>query len=101
MGGSKSSIEGVLMYIPTPILPKICGEPTREDLIEIHRLISGNAASVESNLGGGRHGHLAPKMTTKEYMEQTGFAFVPPHNPCDYPQSIGSAQEQALGTENF
>ena len=34
-------------------------------------------------------------------MEQTGFAFVPPYNPCDYPQSIGSAQEQVLRTEKF
>ena len=34
-------------------------------------------------------------------MEQIGFAFVPPHNPGDYPQSMGSAQEQALGTEKF
>ena len=34
-------------------------------------------------------------------MEQTGFSFVPPHNPDNYPQSTGIAQEQALGTENF
>ena len=40
-------------------------------------------------------------MTAKEYMEQTGFAFVPPHNPGDCPQSMGSAQEQATGTEKF
>ena len=40
-------------------------------------------------------------MTTKYYMEQTGFAFVPLHNPGDYPQIMGSAQEQALGTEMF
>ena len=40
-------------------------------------------------------------MTSEEYMEQTGFAFVPPHNPGDYPQIMGSAQEQALGTEQF
>ena len=40
-------------------------------------------------------------MTDKEYMEQTGFAFVPPHKPRNYPQSMGSAQEQALRTEKF
>ena len=34
-------------------------------------------------------------------MEQTGFAFVLLHNSGDYPQIMGSAQEQALGTENF
>ena len=40
-------------------------------------------------------------MTAEEYTEQTGFAFLPPHNPGNYPKSMGSAQEQALGTENF
>ena len=34
-------------------------------------------------------------------MEQTGFAFVTPHKPGNHPQSMGSSQEQALGTEKF
>ena len=34
-------------------------------------------------------------------MEQKGLSFVPPHNLGDYPQSMDSAQEQALGTEKF
>ena len=54
-------------------------------MIEIHRLISGDAASMVSNLGGGQHGHLALTMTAEEYMEQTGFMFVPPNNPGNYP----------------
>ena len=95
------SVKGVVTDLPTPTLPKIGGEPTRGGLIEIHRLISGNEASVASNLGGGQHGHLALTMTAKEYMENTGLVFVPPHNPGDYPQIIGSAQEQVLGTEKF
>ena len=101
MAGATSNTKGVLTDFPTPILPKIGGEPTREGLIDIHRLISGNAASVALNFGGGRHGHLALMMTAEEYMEQTGFIFVPPHNPGDYPQSMGSSQEQTLGTEKF
>ena len=40
-------------------------------------------------------------MMAKEYMEQTGFAFVWPHNPGKYSQIMGSSQEQALVTENF
>ena len=101
MAGATSSVEGVLADFPTPILPKFDRERTREGLINIDRLISGNAASVASNLGGDRHGHLALTMTAEEYTEKTGFAFVPPYNPGDYPQSMGSAQEQALGTEKF
>ena len=40
-------------------------------------------------------------MTDEECMEQIVFVFVPPHNPGNYPQSVGSAQEQALGTAKF
>ena len=69
MTGAASRIEGVLADFLTPILPKIGIEPTREGLIKIHRFISGNTASVASNLGGGRHKHLALTMTAKEYME--------------------------------
>ena len=101
MAGAKSSVEGVLAYFQTPILPKIGREPTRKGLINIHRLISDNAASVASNFGGVRHGHLGLMMMADKYMEQTVFAFVPPHIPGKYPQSMGSAQEQALGTEKF
>ena len=40
-------------------------------------------------------------MTSAEYMSHTGFAFVPPHNPGDYPRTIGTAQQQVLVTEKF
>ena len=53
------------------------------------------------NLVKGRHGNLALTMMDEDYRAQTGFAFVPPHNPCDHPQSMGSSQEQALGTEKL
>ena len=53
MAGATSILKGVLADLPTPILPNISGERTREGLIEIHRLISCNVASVASNLGGG------------------------------------------------
>ena len=101
MAGATSSVNSVLADFLMPILPKFSKEPTREGLIEIHRLISGNAESVALKLGGGQHGHLAMTMITNYYMEHTGFAFVPLHNPGDYLQSMGSAQEQALGTENI
>ena len=74
---------------------------TREALIDLHRLIYGNEASVASNLGGGRNTHLAPTMTANEYMEQTGYTFVPQQNPGNYPPTMGTSQEQALGTERF
>ena len=100
MAGSTTSIKGFLVDFLTPILQNIGGEPTRKVLIELHRLISGNAASVSLNLGGGRHGHPALTMTSKDYASQTGFLFVMLHNPGDYPHTMVNAQDQALGTEN-
>ena len=40
-------------------------------------------------------------MAAEEYRAHKGFAFVLTHNLGNYPQSMGSAQEQALGTEKF
>ena len=65
MAGEMISVEGVLVNFLTHILPKIDEETIRKGLIDTHRLISGNAASVASNLGGGRHRHLALTMMAK------------------------------------
>ena len=99
--GKKSSVKGVLVELPTPILPNICRELTIEALIDLHLLISGNTVSVVSNLGQGRHGHLVMTMTCKEYTAQTGYAFFPQHNPGNYPPTMRTAQEQVIGTEKF
>ena len=66
MVGVVSSAEGVLVKFPRPILTKIRGEPTREVLINLHELVRVNAASVASNLGGGRHKHIRLEMTSAE-----------------------------------
>ena len=104
--GITNSVEGFLAYFLTPILPKIVGEPTRESLIKTHQLISGNAASMESNLRGGQQGHLVLTMTVEDYLDQTVHVFVPPYNPGNYPLEITPRQwvppqEQAFGTEGL
>ena len=71
MAGEISSVKGVLADFLTPILPNIGVEPTREELIDLHCLVSGNLASLPSNLGGGRHGHLSLTITGEEYMAHT------------------------------
>ena len=67
IAGAKISLEGVLADFPTPIFPKIDGELTREGLVDIHQLISGNVKSVASNIRGGQHSHIALTITSKEY----------------------------------
>ena len=94
MAGDTSSFKGVLADFPTPILTKIDGEPTRKGLINLHQLISGNAASVSSNPREGRHGHFALVMTDEEYSSNAGFALVPTHSPGNYPQSMRSPKNK-------
>ena len=101
MLGTTRSIKGLLAYFLTPILLNIGGELTRESLIDLHPLISGNEASVVSNLVGGWHRHLALTMISEEYMAQTGYTFLPPHNPRNLQSTMGTAQEQEIGTERF
>ena len=64
MVSKTSSAKGVLADFSMLILAKIGREPIIEDLIELHHLISGNAASVASNLRGGRNRHLILITTT-------------------------------------
>ena len=90
MLGTTINIKGVVEDFLTPILQKICIEPTREDRIEIHRMISGNVESVASKLGGGQQGRLALTMTKEYYMTQTGYALVPLNNPGNYPPMMGN-----------
>ena len=101
MEGATISVKIVLAHIPANIIPNIGGETRREGLIKLHRLIGGNVAYVLLNLGGGRHGNLTLAVASNEYAAQTGFVFVPPHNPGGYSQTKRNAQEQALGNEKF
>ena len=66
MTGSTISAEGVLTDLPKLILPNIVGEPKSEALIDIHKIIRSNAASISSNIGGGRQGHLALMMAADD-----------------------------------
>ena len=72
MVGATSSIKGALADFPTPILPNSGVELTREALINLHPLVSGNTVYVASNLGECRHGHLTLKFTGEEYTAHTG-----------------------------
>ena len=80
MSGHTTSVEGVMTEFPTPILPKIAREPTREALIELNRLLSSNAASVTYNLRGGIYAHLELAMAVDYYLIHMGHDFVLPHN---------------------
>ena len=56
---------------------------------------------MASSLVGVQHIHVTLKMASKEYTAQTGYAFVPPHKPGDYPPTTRSAEEKVIVTEKF
>ena len=101
MTGTTSRVKGVPTDLPTPILPNIGIDPTREALINLHQFISVNAASVVLNLGVDRNVHLALNITAKEYMAHTGYVFMLPHNPNNYTPIMVTSQDQALRVERF
>ena len=93
MTGSTSSIDGVLVYFLTHIIPNIFREPTRKSLVDIYRTLSSNVVSIASNLDGGRHGYLELTMAADNYLSQTGHTFDPPHNMGDYQFTMFTMQE--------
>ena len=63
---------------------KITGEPSYDDLRQLRTVIYQNAASVNSSLGGGNHGHLGMIMDAPTYATLTATPWQdPPEPPVD------------------
>ena len=65
-------IDYVLTYFPFKTPTLVRGEPTYNDLKRIKTELRANASSVESNLGGGNHGHLFLVLSDSEYLQIPG-----------------------------
>jgi hypothetical protein len=83
---------------PFPIIPSIVGEPSYETIAEIHKKINANAASVQSNLGDGRLGHLALTVSDAIYNTLSAIPFVAPPNPGAQPVIAADATGPAAAT---
>ena len=68
-------------YFPTPLLPKIVGQPTFEKLRELKKALKANAASVQSDLGGAAFGHLGLVLDDATYHRLTTHHYVAPPHP--------------------
>eukprot|EP00957_Ditylum_brightwellii_P150241 11441381-Ditylum_brightwellii.AAC.1 len=66
---------------PHPVILRLPGDPTYEHIYEVNKILSKNAGSVQSTLGGGRHGLLGLTIRPADYTQETGHAFIPPVNP--------------------
>jgi hypothetical protein len=66
-------------------LTKMDGTPTATGVNKIIMELTEICVNVNSNLGGGMHGHSYLIMMPAAYVALTGVAFVPPINPGNGP----------------
>ena len=78
---SKESIND----FPHPTIPKHTGMPTYETIQSVHRKLKANAASIQSELGGGAHRLLGLTLSNQAYSTITGSNFTRPANPGTLP----------------
>ena len=60
---------------------KVEGQPTYETIEELNSQLNANTASVQSNLGGGAHGHLLLTVLYTVFTTLSATLFVIPVNP--------------------
>ena len=77
-----TSVDKITDSFPQPTVTAIHGEPTYETLTELARSLKANAASIDTELGGGDLGHLALTVSTADYATfAPGTPFDEPDNP--------------------
>ena len=81
------SIETITNGFPNPpnSIPRIRGKPTRQTLDDMLDPLIANAASVQTNLGGGKYGYAAICMSPARYNAiPNTIPFITPLSPGDY-----------------
>ena len=63
------------------MITKINKEPTREELIDLHKNIFYNDVSIPSNLGGGVNGIFVFALTREQYKENASNKYETPKPP--------------------
>ena len=78
-------------HFPVTQLTPLTHKPTHATLKLLQTEINSCAASVQSNAGGGNHGHLTLTLTATEFFTLAGTAYAPPNrltpNPVHHPQA--------------
>ena len=84
--GAKEDIEASLRE---RTVTKIQGQPTDRTLTQLRRELTKIAASVPTNLGGGKHGHVGIVIPDAKYVlvSDGGVSFTVPAHPGHYPAS--------------
>ena len=75
------TVDAITESFPNPSTPKIEGQPTFKTIKEVEKLLDTNAASVQSELGGGTHGYLGLLLRSDKFNAVTGHNFNAHVNP--------------------
>ena len=75
------TIESVITTFPHQTIPQIGGVPTYESINKLAALLKANAASVQTENGGGQLGHLAVCVSPAIYATLSNTPFTIPANP--------------------
>ena len=87
-------------YFEYKTLTKIHGEPTFESIKKIKDELKANAMAVNSDLGGGRHGHLGLVLTQAEYSRISNVDYIRPEHPGEIRIPGNSTQHEATRLRN-
>ena len=75
------SIDYINTYFEFPVLTKIHGRPTYENLKTIKNELTTNGSTVSSSLSGGTNGHTGLILTPQEYTMVSATPYIRPANP--------------------
>jgi hypothetical protein len=75
------TVESLIEGFPNPTIQPIVGEPTYKTITAVARQLKANAASMQTELGGGALGHLAIMMYPAVYATLSAVPFIDPGNP--------------------
>jgi hypothetical protein len=90
-----TSIKSLIESFPYPSIPPIQGQPTYELITSVTHLLDPNTASVQTDLGGGAHGHLILTISaTVLTMLSPTAPFIVPINPGPTPNILNDANAQ-------
>ena len=90
-----SHVNYVDTYFEYKVLNKIHDEPTYDSLKTIKDQLKANAGAVNSDLGGGEHGHLGLVLQPEEYARVSNTPYVRPEHPGELNIPLGTPQHES------
>ena len=81
--------EKMKTMFPNPVLTQIIGRPAFQSISRLFRETTENAATVDTDLGGGQHGLIGVLLPPQLYQGMSNTPMVVPANPGPVPNIMG------------